>query len=44
MWCLIIADGTLSYTKIVLRWDQIAIIIKHHILKHHIPELPNMGF
>ena len=25
-----------------LMWGHRTIIIKHHILKHHIPELPNM--
>ena len=30
---------TLSYTQIFLIWGRRTIIIKHHILKHHIPEL-----
>ena len=44
MWCLITIYVALSYTYMFLLWGQSAIIIinlKHHILKHHILELPN---
>ena len=43
MWCFIIIGFTLSYTVLIfyLLWGHRTIIIKHHILEHHIPELPN---
>ena len=46
MWCLIniyiyiYVLIILSYNNICLIWCRRAIIIKHHILKRHIPELP----
>ena len=44
MWCLIKEkEYSLPYPTIRfdLIWGHKTIVIKHHILKHHIPELPN---
>ena len=42
MWCwiVIVVDNS-CYLILYLDLSRRTIIIKHHILKHHIPELPN---
>ena len=49
MWCFedVVFDNTSSLPYPILRyyliWGHRTIIIKHHILTHHIPELPNVN-
>ena len=40
MWILILIDVPCPTLRCYLIWGHRTMIIKHHILKHHIPELP----